>query len=281
MATQLIPAAAAITVPCVVFALRRESMYFRRAYRFQKRFPGAPCPADFRGRFAGRCREPGGTTGPARLAGPTGEAVLMLETGVGADAMETALGWCLSEPHFGGVPYRPRLLISVGFSGALQPEQHVGDLVLATEIVDAQGNTWPTFCPKALANRNIPAGRVLTMPEMVGDPREKQRLGQQYQTVAVDMESAIAARLCAQHNVPFACLRVISDDWETALSPQLMELLRQGRVSVPRLAATVLRHPKLISELWRLAAQTRLAARQLSEPLAAVFLGGDRAGDGG
>ncbi|HZV04061.1 MAG TPA: hypothetical protein VE999_03135 [Gemmataceae bacterium] len=281
MAIQLIPAALAITAPCVVFALRRESMYFRRAYRFQKRFPGAPCRAQIRGRFAGRCREPSGTVGPASRAGPTAESVLMLETGVGADAMEAALRWCLSGPCCGDVPYRPRFVLSVGFSGALQPEQRVGDLVLASEVVDTEGNTWPTFCPEALADRNLPAGRVLTMPELVGDPHEKQRLGKQYQAVAVDMESAVAARLCAQHQVPFACLRVISDDWETSLSSHLIDLLRQGRVSIPRLAAKVLRHPKLIGELWRLASQTRLAARLLAEPLAAVFFSGDWAGDGG
>ena len=119
------------------------------------------------------------------------------------------------------------------------------------------------------------------MPELVGAPREKQRLGRQYQAVAVDMESAVTARLCAQHNVPFACLRVISDDWETALSPQLIDLLRQGRVSIPRLAAKVLRHPSLIGELWRLAGQTRSAARQLVKPLAAVLFVGHRTGDGG
>ncbi|MHB1422300.1 MAG: phosphorylase family protein [Gemmataceae bacterium] len=200
--------------------------------------------------------------------------MLMLETGVGAAAMETALRWCLSGPRFGGELYRPPLLLSVGFSGALQPEQRVGDLVVATEVLDQQGNCWPAIHPPLLANREIAAGRLLMVPELVGDPREKQRLGQQYGALAADMESAVAARLCAQHNVPFACLRVISDDCQTALSPHLVDLLRQGRVSLLRLAAKVLRHPKLIGELRRLAANTRRASRQLLEPLSAVVLDG-------
>jgi adenosylhomocysteine nucleosidase len=206
----------------------------------------------------------------------------MLETGAGAAATMTALSWCLSRPRCDNRKcYRPAFVLSAGFSGALQPEQRVGDLVLATEVVDPQGHIWPTFCPKALANRNITAGRVLTMPEVVGDPREKQQLGRQYQAVAVDMESAVVARLCAEHHIPFACLRVISDDWETALSPQLMDLLRQGRVSIPRLVANVLRHPKLIGGLWRLAGQTRTAARRLLEPLTTVIFSGNWAGDCG
>jgi hypothetical protein len=99
--------------------------------------------------------------------------------------------------------------------------------------------------------------------ELVSDPREKQRLGEKYEARAVDMETAVVAQLCQERDIPFACLRVISDDLNTPLSPHLVELLRQGRVSPSRLAWTVLRHPSLIRELWRLAEQTRYAARQL------------------
>jgi nucleoside phosphorylase len=261
MATELKPASITFSIdPCVVFALRRESMYFRRAFPIRRRFPGAPCLAQFR-------QLPGDEFHRSR------QSVVMLETGVGAAATTTALSWCLSRPRCQWMRYRPAFVLSVGFSGALQHQQRVGDLVLATEVVDPQGNTWPTFCPEAFAEGNIAAGRVLTMPKLVGDPREKQRLGRQYQAVAVDMESAAAARMCARHKVPFACLRVISDDWQTALSPPLLDLLRQGRVSIPRLTANVLRHPKLIGELWRLAGQTRLAARRLVGPLSALTLG--------
>jgi len=104
---------------------------------------------------------------------------------------------------------------------------------------------------------------VLTVPELVADPHQKERLGHEYEALAVDMESAAAARLCQQHNVPFACLRVISDDQNTPLSPHLVELLRHGRVSVPRLVGKVMRHPQLIRQLWALAGNTRRAARRL------------------
>ncbi len=282
MATELIASALAITIPCVVFALRRESMYFRRAYPFRQRFSGAPCQALFCGSQVWR-----GKGKPERFSPKTGPdgfirtetffrdyfrpSVLMLETGVGTAAMETALCWCLSEPRFCGMPYRPRLLVSVGFSGALQPEQRVGDLVLATEVVDPQGHRWPAVRPAVCANPDIAAGRLLTVPQLVSDPREKQLLGRRYDALAVDMESAVAARLCYQHNIPFACLRVISDDWQTPLSPHLVELLQQERVSIPRLAGQVMRHPRLIGELWRLARQTRHGSREILEPLSVIL----------
>src|SRR5579885_3138976 len=229
-----------LSAPCLVFAMRRESMYFRRAYSVCQRFPGAPCCAQFRRK---RCPEPFSQK-------KVPDTFFLMETGIGARAMESALRWCLNEPRFDGVPYRPGLLISVGFSGALQPEQGVGDLVLATEVVEPQGKCWPAILPTASDSFPIAAGRLLTVPELVSDPQEKQRLGRQYEALAVDMESAVAARLCHQHNIPFACLRVISDDWRTELSPHLVELLRRERVSFPRLVGQVLRHPKLIGELW-------------------------------
>lgn len=265
MAIELIPAAPAITAPCVVFALRRESMYFRRAYPLTLRFPGAPCRAQFRG--------PPGASAPR-----SGATVLMLETGVGAAAMGTAVRWCLSGPRFDGILYRPRFVLSVGFSGALQANQRVGDLIVATEVVDEWGHRWPASCPNVWANRHLSTGRLLTMPSLAADPRTKRRLGRQYGAVAVDMESAAAARLCHQHKVPFASLRVISDGWQTSLSPHLVKLLRRGRVSLPALAARVLRHPKLIGEFVRLARQTRRAARNLTEPLSALILAGQRSG---
>lgn len=249
-----------LSVPCLVFALRRESMYFRRAYPVRRQVWGAPCVAEFRGK---RCQEP--------FSSKTVPDTFFLESGMGTAAMETALGWCLSGPRLGGGAYRPSLLISAGFSGALQPELRTGDLVLATEVVDRQGKCWPAIAPAAWDDRNIAAGRLLTSSELVSDPQEKQRLGREYGALAVDMESAVAARLCHEHKVPFASLRVISDDWQTALSPHLVDMLGHERVSLPRLAGQVLRHPQLIGELWRLARQTRRAARKLLGGLSAIL----------
>jgi adenosylhomocysteine nucleosidase len=250
MAAKLRSADTTLVSPCIVFALSRESMYIRRAYPVHIPILGAPCHAQFcrpRGSDFHRCIH----------------NVVMLETGVGEAAMRTALSWCLSRPRIAWACYRPPFVLSAGFSGALSPEQRVGDLVLATEVVDELGHHWPARHDFACKDPKITLGRVLSAREMVSDPCEKQRLGQQYDAIAVDMESAVAARLCHEHDVPFLCLRVISDDRKTALSPHLVRLLQRGRISLPRLTAMVLKHPTLIGELMRLAANTRIAAKQL------------------
>jgi adenosylhomocysteine nucleosidase len=234
--------------PCVVFALRREALYFRKQFEPEQRVPGAPCWAAF--------------------CGPLWLHVVVLETGVGSSAMETALRWLLAKPLFDNVPLRPKLVLSAGFSGALRPQQRVGDLILATEVVDQDGRSWPTTWPGELPPGEwrppLARGRILTMPALIADPALKKSLGERFDALAVDMESATLAQLCQQQNIPFGCLRVISDGLDTPLSPRLGTLLRRGRVSPFRLGLALLTRPWLAAELWRLGGATRTAARQLN-----------------
>ncbi len=230
---------------CLLFALARESHHFRRSVCIPRPVP-APCRA--------------------WSSGPPGNGLMVLETGVGAARTEAAVGWLLSQPLLDGVPYRPRLVISAGFAGALDDSVRVGAVLLATEVVDPQGNRWPTSWPDA-DNTSLPRGRLLTMPHLVADPAAKRRLGREYQAPIVDMESATLARLCAAQAVPFGCVRAVSDAVTTALSPALVTLLAGGRVAPLRVLAALLARPRLAGELWRLARDTRRASRRLGQAL--------------
>jgi adenosylhomocysteine nucleosidase len=237
--------------PCILFALGRESSGFRREFRPQQRFPGAPCPAWF--------------------CGPPWLTVLVLETGVGAARTRTALEWVLDRPLLGNVPYQPKVVLSAGFAGALQEGYKVGDVLLATEVADEAGNVWPTPWPGELPpgewRPSLHRGRLLTAAHLVGAPEQKQALARQSKALAVDMESAAAACLCQRQGVPFGCVRSVSDDVHTSLSPRLLALLAGGRVSLGRALAALAASPRLAVELWRLARQTRLAADQLGKAL--------------
>jgi adenosylhomocysteine nucleosidase len=236
---------------CVAFALNREAGPFFREFRPQQRFPGAPCRA--------------------RFCGPAWLSVLVVETGIGPTRACKALEWLLSRPVLENVPYRPKVVLSAGFSGALQPGLAVGDIVLATEVIDTEGEHWPATWPGELPPGEwrppIRRGRVLAASHLVGDPAQKQALGEKHEAVAVDMESATLARLCSKQGVPFGCVRVISDGMNTPLSPKLVSVLAGGRVAYGRLFWNVLKSPRLMGELWRLARQTRFAAEQLGRAL--------------
>ena len=239
------------TDPCVIFALGRESQAFRREFPPTQRFPGAPCWA--------------------RFCGPAWLSILVMETGVGATRTERALKWLFDKPQLGVVPYRPQLVISAGFAGSLHAERRVGDIILANEVVDADGGSWRTTWPEEFPEGEwqppLHRGRLLTIGQIVATPDEKKLLAEKHGAVAVDMESAIVARWCADRSVPFACVRSISDDFGTPLSPSLAGLLRDGRVDALRLVGSVLIRPWIIGELWRLARQTTYAAEQLGKAL--------------
>jgi adenosylhomocysteine nucleosidase len=217
-------------------------MFFRRKRPRRLLFPAAPVPATFHGE--GR------------------RTFLLLETGVGAAAMQRALTWLLSCPRIDGVPYRPTLIVSAGFSGAILSGLRIGDLIVADDVCDGAGVCRPATWPNTATP--YPRGRLLTVPNIVGSPKEKRRLREQSGAVAVDMETAIVAELCAAASAPFGCLRAISDDADTYLSESLLAVLQGGRVRPARLLAAVLRRPALIGELARLGAHTRKAAKRLA-----------------
>ena len=236
---------------CVLFALRREGMTFRREFPPHLRFDGAPCWAWF--------------------GGPAWLTVLQVETGVGSANVGRVLDWLLAEPTLDGAIYRPKLLLFAGYAGALSPELKIGDLVLADAVVDEAGHRWPTTWPGARAdgawNPPLHRGTILAADRLIATVEDKQRLHQQHGALVVDMESAAFASRCAKHGVPFGVLRAVSDDARTPLSPALATLLADGTVSPWRLLAAIARRPRIVAELMHLGRHTKHASRQLGAGL--------------
>ncbi len=137
----------------------------------------------------------------------------------------------------------PALVIAGGFCGALVPFLRVGDIVQSPKI--------------------------LTVDHLVCDPAEKCQLSQFHD--AVDMESAAVEQVCAENGIPFLAVRAVSDTVDTALSPELVRLLSGGNVSPLKACGALLRKPTLFGEFFRLARDTKFAARKLAEALVKVI----------
>jgi nucleoside phosphorylase len=216
--------------PCILFALRRESAVFRREFRPHQTFPGAPCWA--------------------RFCGPAWLSVLVVETGVGEINVGRALDWLLAKPKLDNVPYEPKLIVCAGFAGALSDALHVGDIVLAEEVVDGTGQsqrpTWPARLPEGRWTPPLHRGRLLSVGQLIATPADKRRLGEQYQACAVEMESALFAARCTQAGIPFACVRAISDEAATPLSPALASLLCGATASPWRVLMALARRPGML-----------------------------------
>jgi adenosylhomocysteine nucleosidase len=180
--------------------------------------------------------------------------------------VEAALEWLLTRR------WSLRFIVYAGFAGALDPALQIADVLIADEVVDERGMSLPTSWPVATALSIAPPcntlhGRLVTTSSLVADPQGKRSLATRHGAVAVDMEAFHVAGSCKDRAIPFGCVRAISDTADTALSPALVKLLGGSRVHIAKLLANVVRRPAMVAELWRLARDTRQAARTLSVAL--------------
>lgn len=245
--------AAPVRLPCILFALERERLAIHDRLQIEQKIHDAPCSSF--------------------LCTHDERRTLIVETGVGAACTLRALNWLFGRPRVNDEYFEPTLVLFAGFAGALDPSVSVGDLIMAHHIVDLHGNMWtttwqhPAWLGSVVSAADVSwrCGTLLTSNRFIGDPLEKLALGRKHQALAVDMESAMFARRCSVARVPWASLRVVSDDVFVPFTVEIAELVESGRVKMGRVCSLLARKPWLLPKLVRLAGQTRRAARRLAD----------------
>jgi hopanoid-associated phosphorylase len=167
-------------------------------------------------------------------------------------------------------------IISIGIAGGLAAGLAPGDWVIAKGVV-ADGvriptdNLWSQRLLSALPNAVY--ADISGSDGPVVAQADKRAMHEAHGTVAVDMESHIAARIAARHGVPFAACRVIIDPAERTLPPAALVGMRDdGRADVFAVIRSLCQQPKQVFALLRVIADAR-AART------ALFRGRRRLGD--
>jgi adenosylhomocysteine nucleosidase len=174
--------------------------------------------------------------------------------------------------------HRPAWVISAGFSGALQPGLKRGDIVMADSLVEPGGGRLAIdmrIDQQSLASTpGLHIGRLLTVDKIVAESSEKQRLGQTYDALAVDMESWAVAEVCSQEHVRFLAVRVISDTLEENLPHDLGPLIAQQTTAgkVGALTGALWRRPSSFKDMLRLREQALIASDRLAKFLAGVIV---------
>jgi hopanoid-associated phosphorylase len=158
-------------------------------------------------------------------------------------------------------------IISIGIAGGLATGLSPGDWVVASNVV-ADGARIPTH--GAWSDRLMRAlpGAVYADIAGVDAPvvaeSDKRALHEATGTVAVDMESHIAARIAAAHGVPFAACRVIIDPAERTLPPAALVGIRpDGKPDVVAVMGSLFRQPRQLLSLLRVVADARAARSAL------------------
>lgn len=163
--------------------------------------------------------------------------------------------------------YRPSLLESVGFAGALDSGQRVGDVISPAVVVDARdGSRFQLEDGK---------GTLVTFMAVAG-AEQKANLAHAYGATAVDMEAAAVAAAARAHGIQFGVIKVISDELHFEL-PQMERFIdSQGQFKQASFVLFAILRPWLWPRVAALAVNSRKAAKMLDSHLQ-VFLQQTRA----
>ena len=170
-------------------------------------------------------------------------------------------------------------ILSFGIAGGLAPHLKPGSCIVARNIIAdnsryASDHGWAQSLmdmvqgatPRRTALRNVSFGDIAGSDVPLVSAHAKRKLHEKTGAVAVDMESHVAARIAAEHRVPFAAFRVITDPSHRALPPAaLVATNASGALDFQAVLRSLVRHPKQVPTLFRLALDN-WAARQALVP---------------
>jgi adenosylhomocysteine nucleosidase len=173
-------------------------------------------------------------------------------------------------------------LVSTGFCGGLDPALQPCDIFVADEILtlsnsysnhDRNPDALPSrdrqgaIAPKSLADArgSVIIGSLLSMDRVATGVAEKAEL-RKTGASAVEMEAAAVAAKALEWNVPFYCIRVVTDTASESF-PLDFNRLRdaEGRFSRTRIVGAALLRPLAFPELMKLNKRCNAASKALGD----------------
>ncbi len=177
--------------------------------------------------------------------------VLLVCCGIGAEFARRAAVAVFSSGH-------PRVVVSAGLAGALDPSVQVGQVFRPEIVIDQSTGARFTTCGGT--------GVLVSVTSVLGRAA-KQRLRGSYAAIAADMESAAVGLVAGQNGCPFVALKAISDPVDFSMPPLERFIDHRGQISTVRLIAASVFQPWNWSALARLGVNSARASRELSKAL--------------
>jgi adenosylhomocysteine nucleosidase len=154
--------------------------------------------------------------------------------------------------------YRPELVQSVGFAGALDPSLKVGQIFIPSRVIDASDGS--------SAETNTGNGVLLSFGSIAG-VEQKKKLAQHYGAQAVDMEAAAVARGAQTHGIAFRAVKAISDAADFEMPEMDRFVGYDGQMHTVKLVASWGLRPWLWPKVIALAKNSAAASRALCREL--------------
>jgi adenosylhomocysteine nucleosidase len=170
-------------------------------------------------------------------------------------------------------------VFSIGWVGALSAAYGPGRAYRVTGVIDSQTGerfavqerevglqTHPGDKNKDVARVGHPELWLVTSP-IVADGAEKQRLASAYNVALVDMEAAAVARLAAMRDIPFHCIKGVSDGFTETLPDFNRFISPHGQFLTSRLLFFVLPRPWYWPALVRMGENSKKASQAIRDLL--------------
>jgi adenosylhomocysteine nucleosidase len=179
-----------------------------------------------------------------------GEAALICG-GMGAEAARRATEAIIQE-------VKPKLILSVGFVGALDPALKVGEVFEPRTVINAADGV--------RIDTGSGQGTLVSFGAVAGR-EQKEKLRDAYSAAAVDMEAAAVAQGAELRGVRFGALKVVSDEAGFVMPPLEDFIAADGRFCLTHYAVHIALRPSLWGTTITLARNSARASRALSVAL--------------
>ena len=155
--------------------------------------------------------------------------------------------------------YQPRVVQSVGFAGALERQLRVGEVLDMRYVIDVADGS------KTDTGRG--SGVLVSFASVAGS-EQKSRLAKAYGANAVDMEAAAVAKGAEAHGLPFAAVKVITDEIGFPMPPVDRFTTKDVGFRTAGFVGFAALRPWLWADVMRLSRNSTKASRALCERLA-------------
>lgn len=176
--------------------------------------------------------------------------------------------------------FSPRVVVSFGYGGALDPQLHVGDLVWGRQVFhweEGRGGLTPgpdLACPPREILERPPGevpwrmGCLVTADRLVEKERVSRQLEPQFAPATLDMETYALSKAMEDLGIPMIGLRAVSDELRLEISPIVSGWTDEAlQIRASRITGDLLRHPGRIVFMIRLFRRSRMASRSLTKAL--------------
>jgi adenosylhomocysteine nucleosidase len=195
-----------------------------------------------------------------------GKSVLLGRTGVGIRRARKGTSLVIQK-------FKPELIISAGFGGALSPDLKVGDVLLGEWVLSLKKNERRDLLSELPELENdFKKGGILTENRFIHNPGEKKKLFETSGALAVDMETWGIVEATLQSRVKVLSIRSISDE-SLELLPSMGPIFNsRGKIEKKKAVAYFMYHPAYILPFLRFRVLSReKSSRSLNQSLRSIL----------